>query len=55
LADAPWLEKRIDALREYYVWTLRFVLARPFWRRVAVLLPVWLVFATLIILAPSIW
>ena len=55
LADAPWLEKKIDAVREYYVWTLRFVLAHSFWRRVTILLPVWLVFATLILLAPSIW
>jgi len=55
VTDAPWLEKRIDDLREYYIWTLRFLLAHSFWRRVTILLPVWLVFATLVILAPSIW
>ncbi len=55
VSDAPWLEKRIDDLREYYVSTLRFLLAHSFWRRLTIMLPIWLVFATLIILAPSIW
>ena len=40
VTDAPWLEKRIDDLREYYVSTLRFLLAHSFWRRVTIILPV---------------
>ncbi len=54
LVDAPWLEKRIDDFREYYVATLRFVLKHSFWRRMVILAPIWLVFATLFFLAPSI-
>lgn len=54
VSDAPWLEKRIDELREYYVSILRFILAHSFWRKVTILAPVGLVFATLILLAPSI-
>jgi multidrug efflux pump subunit AcrB len=55
VTDAPWLEQKIDNLREYYVSTLRFLLVHSFWRRVTIILPVWLVFATLLVLAPSIW
>ena len=37
LTDAPWLEKRIDDVREYYVSILRFILASSFWRKVVIL------------------
>ena len=53
--SAPWFERKIDDLREYYVSTLRFLLKYPFWRKISILLPVWLVIASLVILAPSIW
>jgi hydrophobic/amphiphilic exporter-1 (mainly G- bacteria), HAE1 family len=55
LNDAPWLEKKIDELREYYVSILRFILQHSFWRKVTILAPIGLVFLTLILLAPSIW
>jgi hypothetical protein len=54
LNDAPWLEKKIDELREYYVSILRFILQHSFWRKVTILAPIGLVFLTLILLAPSI-
>lgn len=55
LNDAPWLEKRIDDVREYYVSILRFILQHSFWRKVTILAPIALVFVSLFLLAPSIW
>lgn len=55
LDKAPWLEQKIDKLRDYYVWILRFGLKHTFWRRFIIIVPIALVVLSLIILAPSIW
>lgn len=55
LGSAPWLEQKIDYLRDWYVNLLRFIVKHWFWRRVSILLPVWLVILTMITLAPFIW
>lgn len=43
VTDAPWLEKKIDKVRDQYVNILRFVLVRPFWRYFTIWFPVVLI------------
>lgn len=54
VANAPWLEQKIDYMREYYVSLLRSILKSKFLTKVTIWWPVGLVFATFIFLAPSI-
>jgi len=54
LDHAPKIEQLVDYVREWYVLLLRYILDHAFWRKVTILLPVWLILLTFVTLAPRI-